>query len=72
MKKKILFALIGLITLTTTLLFAYTCPNCDGEGEVICYSCNGEGVIPYTDRTCTMCNGAGVITCPTCRGRGEF
>lgn len=72
MKRKILILSILLISLTTALLFAYTCPTCDGEGEVTCYSCEGTGTVVYTDKDCPMCDGEGYITCPSCGGRGEL
>lgn len=36
-----------------------TCPDCDGEGDVLVINYGGRE--PYRDETCDTCNGTGEI-----------
>ena len=42
------------------------CPECDGNGEILCGYCEGEGNV-----RCDECDGDGAIQCSNCDGDGQ-
>lgn len=48
-----------------TILYEYTCYNCDGQCEFRCNECNGKG-----EYRCSECKGKGEVRCFKCLGKG--
>lgn len=46
---------------------SYNCPNCYGEGTVVCKTCSGLGKSSHN-----VCSGSGKIRCKNCRGVGKL
>ena len=57
---------------------AKKCSTCSGDRYIICYSCNGNGMLfarqfpfsPETFHVCGRCKGEKIIKCPRCGGTG--
>ena len=51
------------------------CDRCQGDGELLCGHCNGNGTL-YPERPraarCYKCGGRGMVACSTCDGTGEI
>jgi len=52
------------------------CPECDGDGTIICWNCGGSGdadTHPDDEEVgeCEECQGFGWIDCDWCDGNGE-
>lgn len=45
------------------------CPDCDGDGDITCTLCNGQGYENGIE--CEGCGGTGYEDCPTCGGTGD-
>lgn len=49
------------------------CPDCDGERELICPGCRGDGSAgAYGRAVCFECKGRGLTGCETCNGSGAI
>ena len=48
------------------------CPECKGDGRLVCPVCNGTAVDTRTEnKSCGYCNGKGFVECPECYGKGD-
>lgn len=45
------------------------CPECAGDGDVVCEECDGFGMNEDGD-VCSECNGNGAFECVNCDGAG--
>jgi len=67
---------VSLFILPTGYTYDETCPECKGEGTVICRDCSGDGICRscggdgeiFEDWWCAACHGSG--KCSTCEGKG--
>jgi len=68
--KKVLLVLLVLLmfSLVTTLAFAATCWDCNGERSKPCGWCGGDGL--QGNKQCGQCTGKGKISCFKCGGSG--
>jgi hypothetical protein len=46
------------------------CPQCEGDGSVVCEACEGTGA-DDDGNECETCSGSGDDVCPACDGSGE-
>ncbi|OLS13493.1 MAG: hypothetical protein RBG13Loki_2947 [Promethearchaeota archaeon CR_4] len=68
----ILFSSIFMISfLIEDATYMTSCPECDGDGLVPCFSCHGSGFF-WDVGTCPTCNGTGVLPCEICEGTGQI
>lgn len=50
-----------------------TCPECDDEGEIVCWNCGGSGSEDYLgsdsedEDLCPECHGSGMTVCDHCQ-----
>lgn len=59
----------------------FTCPDCQGSGQVQCPQCQGKGMIKPrakqgesepVEQTCPQCRGYGKVRCEKCAGNGNL
>lgn len=59
----------------------FTCPNCQGSGQVQCPQCQGKGMIKPrakrgepdpVEQPCAQCRGYGKVRCEKCAGNGNL
>lgn len=49
------------------------CPNCLGEGKMLCPVCDGTRKDPRNqEHTCSYCGGSGHVKCTICGGHGQL
>jgi hypothetical protein len=47
------------------------CATCSATGDVICYNCDGHGVMQEDmSQDCQLCVGTGMLNCAKCQGTG--
>jgi len=46
------------------------CPDCSGNGTLICGQCNGSGEGMHDGSKCWRCKSRGWLDCPRCEGTG--
>ncbi|OAN45491.1 protein kinase [Chloroflexus islandicus] len=59
----------------------FTCPDCQGSGQIQCPQCQGKGMIKPrakrgepepVEQTCPQCRGYGKVRCDKCAGNGNL